>query len=132
MLPNEIVLPVDLLNTGVTTGLTYQKFDAYQNRSIYISGSHTADARDNLTLFRTFPKVSGNFKGTRKTAVKFTKDFTVATVDGSTTNSPLIIEVSFSIPVGIPVADQLIARQRALALLDNDAVMGPLNDLQVL
>lgn len=132
MQSDTIVLPVDLLNSGVTTNVTYQKFDAYQNRSSYISTFHTPDSRDNLTLFRTFPKVSGNFKGTRKTAVKFTKDFTVATVDGGTTVSPLIIEVSFSIPLGIPVADQLVCRQRAVAFLDNDTVMVPLNDLQIL
>jgi hypothetical protein len=61
--------------------------------------------------------------------VKFSQDVEVAGVDGvSTLTSPIIVEVSFSVPVGATQAEQLIARQRAIALLDDDTIMVKLND----
>jgi hypothetical protein len=75
----------------------------------------------------------GNFKGTAKSAMKFSKDYAVEGVDGiASLTSPLIFEVSCSVPVGIVVADQMISRQRAIALLDGDTLMVKLmNQLMV-
>jgi len=53
----------------------------------------------------------------------------VTGVDGTTTvTAPIIVEVSFSVPVGATAAQTMLHRQRALALLDLDSVMAPLND----
>lgn len=129
MQPDLITLAVDTANTGVTTDKDYTRYEEYQNRSVYVGETHTPAARDTLTLYRTQPKASGNFKGTSKTAIKFSRDIAVAGVDGiSTLTSPIIVEVSFSVPVGATPAATLLSRQTALALLDMDAVMAALND----
>lgn len=128
MQPNSIILPVDKLNTGVTTDETFGRYDEYQNRTIYTGDGHSLSSDNKLTMYRTFPKPSGNFKGVGKSSYKFTKDFTVLGVDGlAQLTAPLIVEVNFSIPVGISDADVLEARQRALALLDIDTIMDDLN-----
>jgi hypothetical protein len=133
MQSNEITLQVDELNNDTDVAHLYTRFEEYANRSVYIGASHELVAQDKFTMYRTFQKVSGNFRGTAKSAIKFSKDYSVEGVDGvASLTSPLIIEVSFSVPVGITVANQLIGRQKAIALLDDDAVMVPLmNQLEV-
>lgn len=130
MQPNAVTLSVDEQNDGVgPVDHVYSRFEEYLNRAVYIHSSHAIDARDTLALYRTFPKASGNFKGVAKTAFKFSKDLVVTGVDGvSQLSAPLIVDVSFSIPVGAATEQILIARQRALALLDLDAIMTPLNE----
>jgi hypothetical protein len=60
--------------------------------------------------------------------VKFTDDVEVSGVDSSTTlAAPMILEISFSIPVGTAATDVKHLRQRALAALDDDSVMDALN-----
>lgn len=133
MQDNVITLQVDELNNGTDVPTAFTRFEEYANRSVYIGASHELAMQDKFTLYRTFQKISGNFKGTAKSAFKFSKDYEVTGVDGlASLTSPMIIEVSFSVPVGISVADQLIGRQRAIALLDDDDVMVPLmNQLEV-
>lgn len=132
MQPNVITLSIDYLNNGTTTEESYSRFDDFQNRSTYIGENHNPDNRDTLTLYRTFPSKSGNFKGVAKTAAKFSKDIVVAGVDSSTSlTAPIIIETNFSIPVGATDADILKARQRHIALLDLDSVMVALNTQQM-
>jgi hypothetical protein len=124
MLDNVLTLAVDELNTDSTTDHVFNRFEEYQNRSVYTGANHQLTARDTLTFYRTFPKASGNFKGTAKMSFKFSTDKLVDGVDGvASLTSPIITEVSFSVPVGVSVADQMIARQRPIALLDNDTVM---------
>jgi hypothetical protein len=128
MQPNTITLNVDILNNGTTVPESYERFEEFQNRAKYIGASHVPEDRDTVDLYRSFPVKSGNFKGVSKTTVKLTKDGVVSGVDGiALLTAPIILEVSFSIPVGTPVADILIARQRAIALLDLDVVMNALN-----
>lgn len=128
MQPDQLVLPVDALNNGTPVNETFTRYQAHENRVTYIGDGHFPDARNTLALYRSFPTKSGNFKGTSKTSVKFTLDQEVAGVDASTTlTSPLILEVSFSVPVGVATADLVKARQRVMALLDNDTVMNALN-----
>lgn len=130
MQPNEITLSVDEENDGVgPVNHVFTRFEEYQNRSVYIGANHTMSAKDTLGLYRTFPKPSGNFKGVAKTAFKFSKDVSVTGVDGvASLTAPIIVDVSFSIPVGATHAQILVARQRALALLDLDTLMTPLNE----
>lgn len=128
MQSDNIVLPVDVLNNGTPVNATYTRYEEQANRSVYIGALHTPDARDVLGLYRTFPTKSGNFKGTGKSTVKFTTDVSVLGVDGvSNLTAPIIIDVSFSVPVGVTVADVVEARQRVIALLDNDTIMNSLN-----
>jgi len=126
MQPNQIVLPVDELNNGTPVNETLTRFEEYLNRSVYVSNTHTVASRDTLTFYRTFPKANGNFKGVSKISFKLSRDITVDGVDGiSTIAAPVIVEVSFSLPVGITDAQALVCRQRTLALLDLDSVMVP-------
>lgn len=133
MQPDEIELTVDALNTGANqVTKTYSRYEEFQNRTVYMGETHTLAKRDLLGLYRTANKPSGNFKGTAKTAVKFTEDIIVDGVDGiAQLTAPIIVEVSFSIPVGATAADVLRLRQTAIALVDSDDVMDPLN-LQLL
>jgi hypothetical protein len=128
MQPNDITLDVDYSNDGNTTAETYDRYEEYQNRSTYIGANHAPEARDQIQMYRSFPTKSGNFKGVSKSSVKLTRDVSVTGVDGvATLTSPIITEISFSIPVGTPAADVLKARQRALAMIDSDDIMDPLN-----
>jgi hypothetical protein len=124
MLANTLTLAVDELNNGTDVDIDFERSFEYTNRTVYTSENHSLDAKDQLTFYRTLPKVSGNFKGTGKSAFKFSQDFSVTGVDGlAALTSPIILEVGFSVPVGVSVADQLVARQRAIALLDDDTIM---------
>jgi hypothetical protein len=128
MQPNEITISVDVANDANLVNEVYSRFEEYLNRTIYIGDNHALASRNELALYRTFPKQSGNFKGVAKSAFKFTHDVVVPGVDGNTSlTSPIIMEVSFSIPVGAADADVLHARQRLVGLADLDTIMAPLN-----
>lgn len=128
MQPNQLLLDVDYLNDGTTTEETYERYEEYQNRAVYVGENHTPDSRDTVNLYRSFPTKSGNFKGVAKSSIKSTVDHVVPGVDGvAQLTSPVIIEVTFSVPLGVSAADLLKCRQRVLALLDDDAVMDKLN-----
>lgn len=129
MQPNELTLAVDLENTAVTTNKTYTRFEEYLNRAMYIGEGHSLSARNTLSFYRTMPRISGNFRGTAKTAVKFSRDLSLLGVDGTTVVAPQILEVSFSNPVGVTPAQSLEFRQYGVALLDRDDIMAALNDL---
>lgn len=126
MQPNTITLAVDVLNNGTPVNESLTRFEEYLNRSVYVTESHNVGSKDTLSLYRTFPKPNGNFKGVSKTSMKFSRDIQVPGVDGiSNITAPVICEVSFSLPVGITDAQNLICRQRAVAALDLDSVMVP-------
>lgn len=126
--PSTITLAVDTHNNGTTSNLEYSHFENLGNRSIYNSERHDLVMRDTLGLYRTFPKPTETFRGVGRSAVKFTSDITVPGRDGiSSIVSPLIVEISFSAPVGATEAQIIEIRQRAMALLDSDSVMTPLN-----
>lgn len=127
-LAETITLSVDAANNGNPANQVYTRFDSYQNRSLYIGADHLPDARNTLGFYRTFPTASGNFKGVCKTSVKFTQDVEVAGKDSSTTlTSPIIADLSFSVPVGVTASDLVEVRQRLLALIDGDTLMNSLN-----
>lgn len=126
---DQLSLSVDVENDGVgPVTEVYSRFETLPNRTRYIGGDHTPGARNEIGLYRSFPTKSGNFKGVGKTSVKFTQDVSVPGVDSTTeVTAPVILEVSFSVPVGVAGADIKHYRQRLLALLDNDDVMDKLN-----
>lgn len=136
--PETISLVVDELNDGEITAdvtLVFERFDAVSNpnRSIYTGEENTLLQRDQLAFYRSFPKKNGNFNGVAKSAAKFTFDIPVDGADGVTTVvAPILLEMSFSVPVGATAAQVLSLRQRAIALLDSDDIMSKLNnELQV-
>jgi len=129
MQASTLNLSVDALNSGSPATQAFARYDDSQaGKSVYIGENHSLVARDELALYRSFPTKSGNFNGVGKSSFKFTRDVSVPGVDATTTiTSPLIIEVRVSAPVGVSDALILEHRQRALALLDDDAIMVPLN-----
>lgn len=128
MLADQLTLSVDAANNASPANQVYTRYDEYQNRSVYIGADHAPDARNMIGFYRTFPTKSGNFKGVCKTSCKLTQDVSVAGVDSNTTlTSPIILDLSFSVPVGATTADLVEVRQRLLALIDNDSLMNSLN-----
>jgi len=130
MQANVITLSVNEDNDDGTTAEvehSYQRYEEYLNRSIYIGENHVPAARDIIGMYRTFPKVNGNFKGVEKSSLKATKDIVVNGVDGlAQLTSPLIGEVNFSIPVGATDSDVLLLRMKLVAAIMNDGIMIPL------
>lgn len=134
MLSDSITLVIDDDHDGGTAPveLVYSRADYVSGRSMYISGDHSPSRHDTLKFFRTLPKPSGNFPGVEKSAAKFSKTFEVVGVDQSTTLlAPAIVEVSWSLPVGLTEAQQLALRQRVIALLNDEGVMRDFNYLQM-
>lgn len=130
MQENVLTLPVDVANNGTVVNQEYRRFEEGPNKSSYISSSHTLQKRDTMTLARTLPTRTGNFKGVAKTAAKFTADQEVPGVDVSTTIvSPLIGECNFSIPIGSSHAAIVQLRQRMIAFIDHTAATS-LTELQ--
>lgn len=128
MLADQITLSVDAENNGTPAPEVFTRYEEFQNRATYITGSHTPDARNQMSVYRTFPTRSGNFKGVEKTALKFTEDTEVAGVDSaSTLKAPSIAEIAFSFPVGATAAFKKHMRQRVIAALDDDTLMDALN-----
>lgn len=128
MQPDQLTLSVDVANNGTLVAETYTRYEEFQNRSKYIGSGHTPGSRNEFGIYRSFPTKTGNFKGVGKTSVKFTEDKSVPGVDSSTTiSAPVILEVSFSVPVGISASDMKHYRQRCIALLDSDIFMDALN-----
>jgi len=124
MQADQLVLSVDAANDGNPANQTYKRYQEFENRSVYISSAHLPESRDMIGLYRTFPTKSGNFKGVSKSAIKLTEDVEVAGVDSSTTlTSPIIFEMSFSVPVGATAAQIVGVIQRGLPMLDNDTLI---------
>lgn len=127
MQANTITLAVDVLNNGTLVDQAFTRYDdSTPNRSIYIGPGHTLSSREQFALLRTFPKRTGAYYGSAKAAVKFTSDVVVPQADGTDTTAPLIAEIGFSIPVGTTPAKLVELRQRILAILDRDDVVGVL------
>lgn len=121
MLDNTITLNVDAVNNGTTTPRTYNRYEEYQNRTIYKGPDHTLSVRDTLGFYRTPVKANGADNGVAKSAIKITQDITVPGKDITTSVvKPIIGDVSFSIPVGASVATTLEFRQRLIAVIDHE------------
>jgi hypothetical protein len=104
-----------------------------ENISHYGTSANLPEARDEFRLYRTYAKANGNFKGVKKSAAKTTTDYSVLAVDGvATLTSPSIIKTEFSFPVGMTEAEQILERQKHIALLSDNDVMGELNWRQII
>lgn len=123
--PADITLSVDADGTGANVAVDeiYSNFDRFSNRSVYHAPGHTTVVRDTLTFYRTLPKPTSIFYGVQKSAAKFSMDVEVNTPTGVTTRSPIIFELSASIPVGATAADILHVEERVKALIYNRDLM---------
>lgn len=120
MQPNTITLAIDELNNGTSTDKVMSRYDYTNSRSLYISPDHTPESRQEMSLFRSPAKPTGNFLGVKKTSVKLTWDRVVPAADGiATVKAPSICECGFSLPVGMTAAEQLAFRQTMVAVLDH-------------
>lgn len=129
MQANTITLPVDIANNGTIVNQDFSRFEEQVNRTTYVGPSHTLASPDTMQLYRTLPVRSGASLGASKVTVKFTRHVGVVNADGTTSQRPLIIEASASIPVGATAAQTKEARQKLIAVLDSDVVAGSLMDL---
>lgn len=130
MQPNSITLAVDTANNGTLSNKEFTRFESLTNRSTYIGPGHTLQSRNCIQLYRTLPKRAGNFLGSAKTSLKLTVDVEVPNADGTgTIVAPMIVEVSYSIPVGIVPAVIVEGRQTVVAISDRDDIMTPFNGL---
>ena len=120
MLDNTITFQVDELGNDTLVPTAYMRIEEYLGRSLYKSPSHSLEARDTLTVTRSMPKPSGNFRGVKKSAIKDTIDVTVPGVDATTSIvAPAIGAVNFSLPVGTSAATALLLRERLIAKLQH-------------
>lgn len=119
-LAEVITLPVDVANNGTLVNTPASLFEGVPGRKEYHFAPHSFTARDQMVFTRSLPKANGNFAGTRKSSVKFTKDQVVPGVDASTeVKAPGILEISASLPVGYTPAAAMELRQRGIAILDS-------------
>lgn len=129
MLDNVVTLAVDHDRDATPTDEAFVRFEEHLNRSLYTGADHSVESRNTLTLTRSIPKVSGNFRGVKKTSLKFTQDKVIAGVDATTTVvAPLILSVAISVPVGSTAADCMHLRERVRAVLDDQDVMTRLTE----
>lgn len=98
--PNEITIAYTIASDSKSEN--FQRFDPGSgNISTYVTSEHTTSLRDMLQWYRTASKPSGNFRGTKKVALKFTVDRSVTARDGSLIIAPEIWQLSGSIPEGV-------------------------------
>lgn len=127
MLSNDISVSYDALADGNLVEKPYSRYDEYQNRSVYIGAEHNPAKRDTLTFYRSFPKQVGDFKGVAKSSFKISVDETVTGVNGlSQITSPFIVEVNFSIPLGVSDAERIRVQQLAAGLIRTGSLMDSL------
>lgn len=128
MQDNTITLAVDVANNATLVDKAFVRYLEEPSKTTYRGPGDTLVERNQMVFFRTPPKRTGNYLGSAKSGVKFTRDVTVAQADGNDTKAPLIVEVSFSLPVGTTAAVSKEMRQTALAILDREDVIGKLVD----
>lgn len=112
----ENTLTLNLANGGTPVNISIARIDVLQNRSVYHEPTHSTTMRKTVGFYRTLPKRSGDFLGVAKSAVKSTIDLPVLNAKGETITSPVIGEISFSVPIGATEAniDSLLDRLEAL------------------
>jgi len=131
MQPDTITIVTDVLNNGTTENHVFTRVREEGLKSTYHGPAHSTSANNKLALAVNDPKPSGIYPGTQKSSFKRTLDVTVVGTDGANVKMPAIVEVSTSFPVGMTAASQLVLRQECLNLLDQDAIMVPLQNAGV-
>lgn len=127
MLENSYTLQVDVANNGTLVPQVVNRHDATAGYSTYIGEDHSLSQRDIIQFYRS-PVAKGLDGGRAKSKFKITEDLEVIPCSGTcSVLTPMIGEVSFSLPILATDAQILELRQRMIAVLDNDALMSKLN-----
>ena len=121
MLNDSITLT--LPNGGTPVNVNITRIDVLQNRSVSHEPAHKTTVRKTVGFYRTLPKRSGDFLGVAKSAVKSTLDMTVQNAKGEPVISPMIGEISFSIPIGAVEADIDTLLDRLEALIKSRSII---------
>lgn len=109
---------------------TYTRFREELDKTTYTGPLHTASMRDLLQVYRSAAKRAGESRGVQKSEQKLTRDVSVANASGTgTIVQPLIVAISWSVPVGCPDADvaEMVNLVHGLSL-DPTLVTGHLYD----
>lgn len=114
-----------ILDGTVGTSVVFNHYTTEGNRSTYINKvNHSPSSKDQVQLYRTDPKPSGISVGTRKCAIKMTRDVAVETADGAGTHKlPLICELKLAIPEGVTEAQLVEIVSKMGSLMGTPAVM---------
>jgi len=120
MLDNQITLATDKANDTTIVNEVFTRYDeSSPNRVTYKGPAFSLITKDTMTLYRTPVNPNGNFLGTAKSEIKFSKNFSVVGKDGSTISAPGIAGANFSFPVGMTSTDMTWMRQRLIAAIDH-------------
>lgn len=122
-LPDPITLSIDEANDSNPSDHILSRGREFATKTEYYDEDHTVASRSMCTVMCTLPKQNGNFYGTLKTSVKFTRDVTVTGVNGEDIKVPSIAEANFSFPSGTDEAHATLMRQSLVSFLDLDSVM---------
>jgi len=124
---NTIVLQVDELDDAVLVPTTYTRFEEIQNRTTYLElDNHSSMKPRKLQLYRSPLSSPGLSFGKQKSAVKFTDGFDVLNKEGATVVENALVNISFSLPVGLSDAQRTLVRERVVAMINDDTVMDSL------
>lgn len=128
-LENPIALSFDVAGGTSPSAQNFEHLDTKGDKSSWKHATiQTWIERFQLDLYRRYPSRNGNFRGTVKPSVKFTRDLTVQGVDGSDLQSPIIFNLEMSVPVGATTANIEAIRQAMVAFVENDAFMQLVED----
>lgn len=112
MQPNEVTIVArNLADTAdiITAYSRHREFSPSaktNGSSLYITGVHTESAVDKVQFYVSDPKPSGTFLGQQKAELKLTRAVAVKDNAGNDVMKNAIIDVSFSLPVGIASGDE--------------------------
>jgi hypothetical protein len=121
---DNITIAVDTANSGSTTNETYSLVSPESGKSSWkLDGSALSD-KDQMVIYATPPKRSGNFRGVVRGGVKFTHGVTVPGVNvDDSLESQIIVQITGSAPEGVDDADLVLVIQRAVAFACNNGLV---------
>lgn len=98
------------------------------DKSEYHADDHSEESQHKVEFYRTPAKASGNYRGSQKAKVKYTKDVTVPNRDGSgNIVAPIVVTLGFSYPLGTtdPVLKEVIRKMTCLTFLADVVTSAP-------
>lgn len=96
--------------------VVFRRFSETPHQTTYIDETtHAPNARNMVQLKRSLPVRAGQFRGALRSAIKLTRDHTVATASGDAELvSPLIVELSVSVPMGMKLPEGVTQKMEIL------------------
>lgn len=117
----NITLSVDSANDGNAANQVFSLIQPSEGKSFWTLDGAPREDREEMTLYSTPAKRSGNFQGVYRSGIKFHKGIEVEGVDATTlVNTGIISNLSVSVPVGATLADVVEVQQRLLAFIDSN------------